>query len=225
MTIPGVQQRTAEVLIAEIGVDMSAFPTPKHLASWAGVCPGNNESAGKRRSGKTRKGSKWLDATLDRSRAGRRPRPRTPTSPPNTSASADAAATPRPSPPSATRSSPPPGTCSKPASCTTTSAATTSPAKTPTAHQTPHPTTRSARTPRHARTPGGRRLTLISLQGRTDPPGSGHSWRLSVISADEPEAPAAFGRPPRVAAGGRGDSGTLRRQHGWERQPQLRTRA
>jgi transposase len=64
MTIPGVKQRTAEVLIAEIGVDMTAFPTPKHLASWAGVCPGNNESAGKRRSGKTRKGSKWLRATL-----------------------------------------------------------------------------------------------------------------------------------------------------------------
>jgi len=63
-TIPGVKQRTAEVLIAEIDVDMSAFPTPKHLASWAGVCPGNNESGGKRRSGKTRKGSKWLRATL-----------------------------------------------------------------------------------------------------------------------------------------------------------------
>ncbi len=53
MTLPGVKQRTAEVLIAEIGVDMSAFPTPKHLASWAGVCPGNDQSAGKRRSGKT----------------------------------------------------------------------------------------------------------------------------------------------------------------------------
>ena len=67
MTIPGVKQRTAEVLIAEIGVDMSAFPTPKHLASWAGVCPGNDQSAGKRRSGKTRKGSKWLRATLTES--------------------------------------------------------------------------------------------------------------------------------------------------------------
>jgi hypothetical protein len=52
------------VLIAEIGVDMSAFPTAKHLASWAGLCPGNNEPVGKRRSGKTRKGSKWLRATL-----------------------------------------------------------------------------------------------------------------------------------------------------------------
>jgi transposase len=67
MTIPGVKRRTAEVLIAEIGVDMGAFPTPKHLASWAGVCPGNDESAGKRRSGKTRKGSKWLRATLTES--------------------------------------------------------------------------------------------------------------------------------------------------------------
>jgi transposase len=67
MTIPGVKQRTAEVLIAEIGVDMNAFPTPKHLASWAGVCPGNDESAGKRRSGKTRNGSKWLRATLTES--------------------------------------------------------------------------------------------------------------------------------------------------------------
>jgi transposase len=67
LTIPGVKQRTAEVLIAEIGVDMSVFATPKHLASWAGVCPGNDESAGKRRSGKTRKGSKWLRATLTES--------------------------------------------------------------------------------------------------------------------------------------------------------------
>ena len=64
MTIPGVKQRTAEVLIAEIGVDMGAFPTPKHLASWAKVCPGNDESAGKRRSGKTGKGNKWLRSSL-----------------------------------------------------------------------------------------------------------------------------------------------------------------
>jgi transposase len=63
-TIPGIQRRTAEVIIAETGGDMTAFPTAKHLASWAGVCPGNDESAGKRRSGKTRKGSKWLRANL-----------------------------------------------------------------------------------------------------------------------------------------------------------------
>jgi transposase len=59
-TIPGVKRRTAEVIIAEIGVDMSRFPSSAHLASWAGMCPGNNESAGKSESGKTRRGSKWL---------------------------------------------------------------------------------------------------------------------------------------------------------------------
>ena len=63
-TIPGVERRTAEVIIAETGGDMSVFPTAKHLASWAGVCPGQNESAGKRKSAKTRKGSPWLRATL-----------------------------------------------------------------------------------------------------------------------------------------------------------------
>ena len=63
-TIPGVQRRTAEVIVAEIGVDMSRFPSERHLASWAGQCPGNDRSAGKRRSGKTRHGSKWLDTAL-----------------------------------------------------------------------------------------------------------------------------------------------------------------
>jgi transposase len=63
-TIPGVAQRTAEVIIAEIGVDMSAFPTAGHLASWAGQCPGNDQSAGKRRSGRTRKGPKHLNDAL-----------------------------------------------------------------------------------------------------------------------------------------------------------------
>ena len=63
-TIPGVGRRTAEVLVAEIGTNMRRFPTSGHLASWAGMCPGNDESAGKRRSGKTRKGSPWLRSTL-----------------------------------------------------------------------------------------------------------------------------------------------------------------
>lgn len=63
-TIPGVSQRTAEILIAEIGTDMSRFPSAKHLASWAGMCPGHRESAGKRLSGKTRKGSRWLRQVL-----------------------------------------------------------------------------------------------------------------------------------------------------------------
>jgi transposase len=63
-TIHGVNKRTAEVIIAEIGVDMRVFPTAGNLASWAGLCPGNNESAGKHRSGKTRKGDPWLRAAL-----------------------------------------------------------------------------------------------------------------------------------------------------------------
>jgi transposase len=63
-TIPGVGTRAAEVIVAEIGADMSQFPTAGHLASWAGLCPGNNESAGKRRTGRTTKGSAWLRATL-----------------------------------------------------------------------------------------------------------------------------------------------------------------
>ena len=64
MSIPGVGQRTAEVLIAEIGTDMTQFPSAGHLASWAGQCPGNDQSAGKRRSGRTRKGSKNLNIAL-----------------------------------------------------------------------------------------------------------------------------------------------------------------
>jgi transposase len=62
--IPGINRRTAEVLIAELGVDMTVFPTAGHAASWAGLCPGNNESAGKHRSGKTRKGDRWLRTAL-----------------------------------------------------------------------------------------------------------------------------------------------------------------
>ena len=63
-TIPGVGRRTAEVLAAEIGLDMGRCPSAGHLASWAGMCPGHYESAGKRKGGKTRKGSKWLRRAL-----------------------------------------------------------------------------------------------------------------------------------------------------------------
>ncbi len=63
-TIPGVKQRTAQVLIAECGTDMSVFPTVAHFASWARICPGTNTSAGKHRSGKTLRGSRWLREAL-----------------------------------------------------------------------------------------------------------------------------------------------------------------
>jgi transposase len=63
-TIPGIARRTAEMLVAEIGTDMGQFPTAQHLASWAGLCPGNHESAGKRKSGRTRKGDPWLRTGL-----------------------------------------------------------------------------------------------------------------------------------------------------------------
>lgn len=62
--IPGVGKKSAEIILAEIGLDMNQFPSAAHLASWAGVSPGNNESAGKRKSGRTRKGNKILKATL-----------------------------------------------------------------------------------------------------------------------------------------------------------------
>ena len=63
-TVPGIGRRTAETILAEVGPDMSRFPSSRHLASWAGLCPGSHESAGKSRSGRARKGSPWLRSTL-----------------------------------------------------------------------------------------------------------------------------------------------------------------
>ena len=62
--LPGIGKRSAEVILAEIGTDMNRFPSAGHLASWSGLCPGNNESAGKRKSGRTTKGNKYLKSTL-----------------------------------------------------------------------------------------------------------------------------------------------------------------
>ena len=64
MTMPGVGRRTAQNVLAEIGVDMSRFPSAGHLASWAAMCPGNRESAGKRKSGRTNHGNRWLRSAL-----------------------------------------------------------------------------------------------------------------------------------------------------------------
>jgi transposase len=63
-SVPGISERAAQVLVAEVGTDTSRFPSAAHLASWAGICPGNNQSGGKRGSGKTRKGSPWLKQVL-----------------------------------------------------------------------------------------------------------------------------------------------------------------
>ena len=64
MTIPGIRDIGAQVIVSEIGTDMSRFPSEGHLISWAGLCPRNDESAGKRRSNRLRKGAPWLKTTL-----------------------------------------------------------------------------------------------------------------------------------------------------------------
>jgi transposase len=63
-TIPGIKAVAAAAILAEIGTDMSPFPTDAHLASWAGLCPGNHESAGKRKSGRTRPENRWRRAAM-----------------------------------------------------------------------------------------------------------------------------------------------------------------
>ena len=63
-SVPGMGRRAAEIVLAELGTDLARFPTAKHLASWAGMCPGNHASGGKRLSGKTRKGNAWLRSVL-----------------------------------------------------------------------------------------------------------------------------------------------------------------
>lgn len=66
-TIPGIKKRAAESIVAETGVDMSRFPSDRHLSSWTGVSPGNNESAGKRKSSRSTQGNKWLKGVLTES--------------------------------------------------------------------------------------------------------------------------------------------------------------
>ena len=124
-SIPGVSDLTAQVIVSEIGVDMGRFPTAGHLISWAGLCPRNDESAGKRRSTRLRKGAPWLKTTLVQS-PGRPAERRSATCRPNSSACAIVADPRKPSAPSPPRSSPPSTTCSATAPSTKISARTTS---------------------------------------------------------------------------------------------------
>lgn len=62
--VPGLDQRLGQIIVAEVGTDMSRFASAAHLASWAGLCPGNNQSAGKRKGGRTRKANRWLKSAL-----------------------------------------------------------------------------------------------------------------------------------------------------------------
>jgi transposase len=163
-TIPGVQRRTAEVILAEIGPDMTVFPTARHLASWAGQCPGNDRSAGKQRSGRTRKGSRWLNAALkDAAKAAIRTK--------NSYLRAlyerqRSRATPKRSAPSNTRSSSPSGTCSPTASSTTTSDPTTPDAATPPAPpNASSPSSSASDTPSPSRRQPHRAPTHFPLSG------------------------------------------------------------
>lgn len=124
-TIPGVAKRAAECIIAEIGVDMTQFPTAGHLASWAGVCPGNNITGGKRRSGTTTKGNRWLGEILNQCALAASHTRDTYLAAQYWRLAASAAR--KPPSPSPTPSSPSPGTSSPTTATTTTSAATGSP--------------------------------------------------------------------------------------------------
>ena len=109
--IPGIGVTAAQEIIAEIGTDMTRFPTAGHLVSWAKFAPKARQSAGRSKAATTGKGNPWLGGTLGEAATARRP-DQAPSWPPATSGSPGAAASNAPWSPSATPSSPSPGTCS-----------------------------------------------------------------------------------------------------------------
>ena len=116
-SIPGIKNLGAHVIVSEIGIDMSRFPSAAHLISWACICPRNDESAGKRRSNRVRKGGTWLKTTLVQC-AWAAVKRKTAICRPNSTASKRGAAPRRQSWPSSPLSSPPSTTCSKMGRCT-----------------------------------------------------------------------------------------------------------
>jgi hypothetical protein len=151
ITIPGISIGVTDVIIAETGADMSRFPTAGHLASWAGTCPGSNESAGRVKSTQTRPGNPYLKGARWASLPCPPRARRIPISPPSTGASPRGGDRSRRSWPSNTPCSLPSGTCSKPALSTPTQEVTFSPGATPT-KQNAVPSISSARwvTPSHS---------------------------------------------------------------------------
>ena len=149
-TIPGIGGFTADVVVAETGADMTRFPTAQHLASWAGTTPGNNESAGKVKSRRTRPGNPYLQGALGPRRC-RSHTPATPTWPPNIAGSPPAVAPCEPTSPFNAHCSSQSGTSPQPTPPTMIPAGTTSPASTPKKPETTPSANSKPWLPRHPR--------------------------------------------------------------------------
>ena len=199
-TIPGISDHTAQTIIAEIGIDMTRFPTAGHLAAWAGVAPATHESAGKHRPAGTRHGSRHLRTTLIEA-AHAAARTKATFLPPATAASPRGAAPTKPPSPPPTPSSWPCTTCSSPARSTTTSAPTSSPnAPTPpAASNATSPSSKPPATPSSSPQPPDLNHTP-SGYARTGPPprtprAPHHQHNLRHFTPDADEVTGSGGGP------------------------------